>query len=57
MNVRDLLRNYRLIFLDTAPLIFYAERHPVYYALVEPIFAAIDAVRRAMTAIREKSLK
>lgn len=43
MNVRDLLRSYRLIFLDTAPLIFYAERHPVYYALVEPVFAAIDA--------------
>lgn len=52
MNVRDLLRSYRLIFLGTAPLIFYAERHPVYYALVEPVFAAIDAGEiQAVTSI------
>lgn len=28
--------------LDTAPLIYFIERHPLYYPLVEPFFAAVE---------------
>lgn len=28
--------------LDTAPLIYFIERNPVYYSLVEPFFAAVE---------------
>lgn len=52
MNIHNLLRNCQTIFLDTAPLIFYAERHPFYYDLVEPVFTAIDRGQiRAVTSI------
>lgn len=38
--------------MDTAPIIFYTEQHPVYYRLVEPVFTAIDAGDvRAVTSI------
>lgn len=52
MNVRELLRDCRSVFLDTAPIIFYTEQHPVYYRLVEPVFAAVDAGEvQAVTSI------
>lgn len=35
--------------LDTAPLIYFVEEHPLYLPVVEPVFAAID--RGAVTAV------
>ncbi|MCS6950909.1 MAG: PIN domain-containing protein [bacterium] len=52
MNIHDLLRSCRRVFLDTAPLIFYAERHPIYFQLVEPVFVAIDSGQvQAVTSV------
>lgn len=43
MKIADVLRSVQTLFLDTAPVIYYVEQHPVYGALVEEIFARIDA--------------
>ncbi|SRR5208337_2077117 len=37
------------LFLDSAPVIYFVERHPVYYSILEPIFTRFDA--GALTAI------
>ncbi len=42
MKVSELTRNYKRIFLDTAPVIYFAERHPEYHKIVKPIFQLID---------------
>ncbi len=31
----------RTVGLDTSPLIYFMERHPLYFPLVEPFFAAV----------------
>ncbi len=31
--------------LDTAPLIYFIERNPLYYSLVEPFYAAVERQR------------
>lgn len=38
----NLLSQIRKIFLDTAPVIYYVERHPGYYPYLKPIFDRID---------------
>ncbi len=43
MKVSDALVGTRSVFLDTAPLIYHVERHPVYVARTRPIFQGIDA--------------
>jgi predicted nucleic acid-binding protein len=42
MNIVDSLQNVTLLFLDTAPVIYYVEENPSYLALVEVIFERID---------------
>jgi predicted nucleic acid-binding protein len=36
------LKDVKLLFLDTAPIIYYVENNPRYFAIVEPIFNNID---------------
>ena len=43
MKLADALRTVQRLFLDTAPVIYYVERHPQYLALVDDIFDRIDA--------------
>ncbi len=43
MALSAALQGVRRIALDTAPLIYVFERHPVHFAQVEPVIAAIDA--------------
>ena len=43
MNIVDSLQNVTLLFLDTAPVIYYVEENPSYSALVEVIFERIDS--------------
>ena len=51
MKIADALRAVRLLFLDTAPVIYYVERNPAYAARVDDIFDRIDAGNpRAVTS-------
>jgi predicted nucleic acid-binding protein len=43
MTADDPLAGVDRLFLDTAPIIYYVERHPKYGPIVDPIFARIDA--------------
>jgi predicted nucleic acid-binding protein len=43
VRVEELLSKVARLFLDTAPVIYYSEKHPVYYTTVSPIFQSIDA--------------
>lgn len=43
MMVSDALVGARTVFLDTAPIIYHVERHPVYAPKTRPIFQKIDA--------------
>jgi predicted nucleic acid-binding protein len=43
MKVADALRSVTRLFLDTAPVIYYTERHPQYVPVVDEIFDRIDA--------------
>lgn len=43
MTIADALRTVTRLFLDTAPVIYYVERNPVYSARVDDIFDRIDA--------------
>jgi hypothetical protein len=43
LTVEEALRDERRLFLDTAPIIYFAERSPAYIAIVRAIFAAVDA--------------
>lgn len=42
MKVADALRQAARLFLDTAPVIYYVERHPRYAAVVDDIFDRFD---------------
>ena len=42
-------RTFTRVFLDSAPLIYFTERHPVFAALAEPYFDLIDS--RAVSAV------
>jgi hypothetical protein len=35
----------KLIALDTAPLIYFIEEHPIYMPVIEPFFRSLDAGR------------
>jgi len=41
-GVTTFLRDIKRLFLDTAPLIYYAEKHPQYQKILKPIFSRID---------------
>ncbi len=41
-NVTASLRNVERLFLDTAPLIYYVEKHPQYKRILMPVFSRID---------------
>src|SRR4051794_24994804 len=43
MKVADAIRGVTRLFLDSAPVIYYAERHPQFFSLVRPFFQSIDA--------------
>lgn len=43
MALSAVLQGVRRIAIDTAPLIYFFERHPVHFVQVEPVIAAIDA--------------
>ncbi len=43
MTVADALQGVTRIFLDTAPVIYYVERHPQYGAIVDGFFDRLDA--------------
>ena len=38
MRLADALENVRRLFLDTAPAIYFLERHPVYFERMEAFF-------------------
>ncbi len=43
MKVADALEGVATLFLDTAPIIYFVERHPSYSQVVDRFFDAIDA--------------
>ncbi len=43
MRIAEWLPTASRLFLDTAPIIYYTEKHPIYYEVVAPVFQAIDA--------------
>ena len=47
MSLPDALSASQLIFVDTAPIIYFVEKHPRYFGLVEPIFERVDDERLA----------
>lgn len=49
MTPFEALSNIDLLFLDTAPVIYYVEDHPVYRPKVEPFFERID--QGSLTAV------
>ena len=49
MNPETLLNHTQRLFLDTAPIIYYVEKHPSYFAMVRPIFDRIDQGKLTMT--------
>ena len=42
MNVADALPNVTRLFLDTAPVIYFAEQNPHYYPIAKHFFDHID---------------
>lgn len=53
MNIATILQTTRLLFLDSAPVIYHVEGHLVYKERVRPFFDAIDAgnIRAVTTPI------
>ena len=43
VKVADALHGVAMLFLDTAPVIYFVERNPQYFAVVKPVFDAVDA--------------
>ena len=43
MKISEALRDITHLFLDTAPVIYFVEKHPTYFDLVAPVFYRIDA--------------
>lgn len=50
MKIADALRTVRMLFLDSAPVIYFVERHPKYVVLVDDIFARFDQGQLAAAA-------
>ena len=42
MKIEQAIAGVKLIFLDTAPVIYYIERHPTFFPLVRPIFESLS---------------
>ncbi len=42
MKIQDTLAGVSRIFLDTAPVVYFVEEHPIFLPMVEPFFDAID---------------
>lgn len=42
MSVQELINSSTRVCLDTAPIIYYVERHPIYFTYVAPFFMALD---------------
>jgi predicted nucleic acid-binding protein len=42
MNVSGVLQSVKLLFLDTAPVIYYVEKNPRYIAVTDVVFNLID---------------
>ena len=42
MKVEDALTSVTTLFLDTAPVIYYVERNPTYFATIKEVFERID---------------
>lgn len=43
VRIHEALQGVTRLFLDTAPVIYYVEKHPAYLDLVTPIFRHIDS--------------
>jgi predicted nucleic acid-binding protein len=43
------MRGVRRVFLDSAPVIYFVERHPVYYSVLQPVFNRFES--RDLTAV------
>lgn len=43
MKIAAVLKTTRRVFLDTAPIIYFVEKHPHYFQIVRPVFESIDA--------------
>lgn len=41
--MNELLTGLRRVFLDSAPVIYFVERHPVYCRILEPVFMRLEA--------------
>jgi hypothetical protein len=52
VKISAALQGVTRLFLDTAPVIYYVEKHPTYLALVAPIFGRVDA--GALTAVTSR---
>lgn len=42
MTLPRALGNSRQLFVDTAPIIYFVEKHPLYFAIVSPLFERVD---------------
>jgi hypothetical protein len=43
VKIRDALQGTALLGLDTAPLIYFVEKHPFYFEWMKAIMSSIDA--------------
>ena len=51
MKIEQAIAGVKLIFLDTAPVIYYIERHPTFFPLVRSIFESLsDGYLRAVSS-------
>lgn len=49
MRISDAAQNVTRLFLDTAPIVYYIEKNPKYFALTTPIFDLVD--KGTLTAV------
>lgn len=45
MNIYEGLQQYRSLFIDTAPIIYFVEENPQFFSVVSAVFEAIDEGR------------
>jgi len=43
MKLEERLRTVERLFVDTAPIIYFVEKHPSYFSIVRPVFERMDA--------------
>jgi len=43
MTIAEALKNVRMLFIDSAPVIYYAENHPRYFPIVKFVFEQLDS--------------